>query len=516
MKNKIISLVTFALLLLSFSCSEDFLQYNKYGEPASDNFWKTQSDALSAANGLYSFFTNDEIVGRGFMWYIDASDDMVVGRDKAQAVNMKNFVDAGANSYTSQNWPIMYQLIGRANDIILHIPKMDIPEDMKNSVLGQAYFFRAWAYMWLAPRYGDNRAGIPIVEPGLPVDQLDVPRAENVSKNYLYCVEDFKKAAELLPYFDELAASDYGRPHKTACWAYIAKAYLYNAEYDPTSYAQVVEYSDKVISSGKHELVKKYKDVFKMSNNWSKEYIWSFVSNAEAGIITPSVFLENKGWGKYNGWGYWHATLELYDEFETGDPRREVTILKFGDKFKYFGDSIRYWSTNNRTGLQFNKFMAPFEDADCVGKNVNPNGDYPTTTLNMPLIRYAEVLLFKSEALVMQGKNGDAPLNEVRMRVGLTPKTNATMADLKHERRVELGGEWADRHFDLVRWHDAQAAYAKSLHGRIHADLANPASSFTVKEVWPARVFDPIKNHVWPIPPDEILKSKVLKQNEGY
>jgi len=90
------------------------------------------------------------------------------------------------------------------------------------------------------------------------------------------------------------------------------------------------------------------------------------------------------------------------------------------------------------------------------------------------------------------------------------------MADLKHERRVELAGEWADRHFDLVRWKDAQATYAKPLHGRIHANQSDPDSPYTVSVVWPARTFDPVKNAVWPIPPQEIANSKVLVQNAGY
>ena len=53
----------------------------------------------------------------------------------------------------------------------------------------------------------------------------------------------------------------------------------------------------------------------------------------------------------------------------------------------------------------------------------------------------------------------------IRDRAGLAPKSGCTMNDLKHERRCELAGEFADRHFDLVRWGDAQAAYAEPLHG---------------------------------------------------
>lgn len=516
--NKYIS-VLFLLVTTAFisSCSQDFLDKKPYGAPSSQNFWQTENDAILASNSLYSLLTQDEVVGRGFMWYIDASDDMVVGRNKAQAINMKNFTDDGSNSYTNQNWPTMYQIVKRANDILKNVPSMDISTSTKNRVLGQAHFMRAWAYMWLAPRYGDNRAGIPIVKETTPLDSLDQPRAKNVSANYLYCIDEFKKAASLLPYFDQLDPTDYGRAHKTACWAYIAKASLYNAQYDASSYKQVVTYCDSIINSGKHQLLSNYTDVFKVANNWSAEYIWSFVSNNEQGSITPSVFLENKGWGIYNGWGYWQPTEELYDEFEAGDPRREATILKFGDHFQFWGSDRQYYSTNSLTGFQFRKFMDPFSGSDPVGNNViNPSGDEPTTRLNVPLIRYAEIYLFKAEAQIMQGQNGDDALNAVRIRAGLPLKKNATMADVKHERRVELAGEWADRHFDLVRWGDAQKAYAQPLHGRAHTDQSNPASPYTISVVWPARTFDPVKNAVWPIPPQQIAKSNVLKQNAGY
>lgn len=68
---------------------------------------------------------------------------------------------------------------------------------------------------------------------------------------------------------------------------------------------------------------------------------------------------------------------------------------------------------------------------------------YPTTSLNLPLVRYAEILLFKAEALLMQGKTAEAaaPLNEVCARVGLSPIASLTIADLKHERHCELACE---------------------------------------------------------------------------
>ena len=150
-----------------------------------------------------------------------------------------------------------------------------------------------------------------------------------------------------------------------------------------------------------------------------------------------------------------------------------------------------------------------------VNVYINSNGDGQTTLYNVPIMRFAEVLLIKAEALIMQGQNGDAPLNLVRARAGLSPVSNATLTDLKHERRVELAGEFANRHFDLVRWGDAQSTYAQPLHGRIHSDRADPASPYTVEEIWPARSFDPSIMHVWPIPNDSMDASN-LPQNKGW
>jgi len=167
--------------------------------------------------------------------------------------------------------------------------------------------------------------------------------------------------------------------------------------------------------------------------------------------------------------------------------------------------------------------MDPYKIADPVGKTINPNGDYPTTDLNISLIRYAEVLLMKAEALIWQEKNGDGPLNEVRARAGLSPKTNATKEDLMNERRCELAGEFSHRMLDLIRWGVAKQFVEDELHGYI----ANPKVGIEIPQtkddlvievikVWDTRSFNPSVNHVFPIPTNEIAKSRNLVQNKGY
>ncbi|MGL4327211.1 MAG: RagB/SusD family nutrient uptake outer membrane protein, partial [Tannerellaceae bacterium] len=77
-----------------------------------------------------------------------------------------------------------------------------------------------------------------------------------------------------------------------------------------------------------------------------------------------------------------------------------------------------------------------------------------------------------------------------------------------------------NRHFDLVRWGDAQAAYAKPLHGlKTEIKMVNDKIEITkvdTIQIWESRTFNPNIHHVFPIPLDEVNSSKNLKQNMGY
>lgn len=502
--KQLIKHITLSLAGLSLlaACNKK-LDITPEGAPTTGNFWQTETDAVAGANSMYGPFDDENFYGRGYWWFINASDDMVTGRVKAEGDNIKNFnSNFIGGSYTEGQWKLRYIVIKRANDVITHVPSIAMTEKVKNRLLGEAYFFSGLMYFELAYTYGDARAGVPIVKRDSLTGDRPIPRVANVNMVYEYVEKELKQAAALLPYFDEYTNDLYGRPHKTAAYAFLSKMFLYKKDY-----ANAEKYADSVILSGKHKLLDNFADVFTIANNWTGEYIWSVYSNSQGpsgwGSILPGVMLENKGWGKYNGWGYYMPTKELYDSYEAGDKRREATILKPGDQFTFYGEAREYASTNSLSGYQFRKYMEPFTYAG--GAHLSPNGDHPTTDLNLPLIRYAEVVLIKAEAELMQGKNADKEINMIRHRAGLTDVTNADMNELKKQRRSELAGEWANRHFDLVRWGDAQAAYAKPLHG------------FSGAEIWPARTFNPAIHNVWPVPRSEVTSSNgVVKQNGGW
>ena len=511
MKKYIIILTFFTFL----GCEKDFLELEPEGAPTLATFWQTEEDVTAATNGLYILNDFQGIYGRGIHLYsLIPSDDFVVGKSKGQIEDIKNFFTDGSGSYTRDIWAMHFIVVKRANDIITYVPDMDINPDLKNFALGQAYFMRGLAYFQLSVIYGDHRAGIPLVDEN--TTSFYVERSAHVSENYVFASGDFKKAAELLPYFEDLNQNDYGKPHKNAALGYLARTHLHNGQYDSNSWSKVVEACNSIINSGKNSLESNFEDAFKIENNWGPEYLWSVPSNKEGGSIFPGASLENKGWGKYNGWGYFAPTLELYESYTPGDVRREATLLKFGDTFTYFGESRQFWSTNNLTGFQFRKYLEPYSYPDA--QHLNGNGDHPTTDLNLPLLRYAHILLMKSEALIMQGLNGDQPLNEVRQRAGLSTISNATINDLKQERRVEFAGELFGRYEDLCRWEDAASIIPNALHGRIHLDKTDPNSGFTEETVWPARSqYDATVHHVWPIPPQVISTSEgTIQQNEGW
>ena len=132
-----------------------------------------------------------------------------------------------------------------------------------------------------------------------------------------------------------------------------------------------------------------------------------------------------------------------------------------------------------------------------------PNGDM-SQSLNAPMLRTADVYLLASEAKIRSGANGDTELNAVRIRAGLKPITGAKMANIMHERRVELAGE-NERHQDLLRW-DKAGLINITAHYKIDRGPHKPARNF-VKP----------KHYYFPLPQREVdLSNGTLIQNSNY
>ena len=217
-----------------------------------------------------------------------------------------------------------------------------------------------------------------------------------------------------------------------------------------------------------------------------------------------------------------------------GNDRIKRTLLEYGQEFQFFGQTRRFYSTSDvESGFMINKYMDAFKykDADKTGY-VSTNGDWPTTRLNMPLIRFAEMLLFRAEAYLATGHadKAAADLNRIRTRAHLAPLTgNATWTDLYHERRCELAFEFTDHLYDLKRWYHSGDAEIKALaekelnsHPRIRSygdKRDDPDATFEIKpyEDYTNKAAYQDYMIAFPYPSTEITKSGgALKQNDGY
>ena len=267
--------------------------------------------------------------------------------------------------------------------------------------------------------------------------------------------------------------------------------------------------------------------MFRQENNFCEEYLFSLLGNAIEGPKFHGMSFQNGGWGLYNTWGYFQPTLELYKAYEEGDVRRDATILYPGDHITFVGVDVHFGISpsgiSSTSGMTFRKFMSPWEPGNCKGNTVNSNSNNASNVLGTVLIRYADVLLMKAEALIWSKGEGNAEakmlLNKIRKRAGLPENSQATKAQLKNERRCELAFEFQpSRHIDLVRWGDAQQVYSKPLHG-VKVTLNDDGSDIEridEIEIWSSRTFNPKIHHVFPIPSTEIGRSKNLTQNKGY
>lgn len=538
-----------AILILSAlvgtSCS-DFLDVRSEGNPTTDNYFTNDQQAIDVIDGLYERFHQEGCYGRELFWEQGAACDVVWGRTRGYN-SLATFAYTGEESPLKDVYERMYSTMSRANWIIQELgnkEKATTLTDVEKRSLGEAYFCRGWAHFLMAYRYGTNEQGVPFVryedfEGGY--DNSIPPQRSSVMENYQLIIEDMDNAIAHLPRFEEYDENNRGRAHQAAAIAFKAKTYAYWATWDETKWSNVIEMVNQLETEYGRDLAPTFDQLFSsdFSNYWTAEYLWTIPGQGgtqPGGSEFPGVILENQGWGKYNGWGQNKPTYDIYEEMlkdGEGNDRLVRSILEYNQEFQFFGETRKFWSTSDlAAGFMINKYMDPFKYADPINEGaVSYNGNWPTVRVNFPIIRFAEMLLFRAEAYLMtnQADKATTDINRIRERSNLQPLSGtATMADLYHERRCELAFEFTDHLFDLKRWHrssnsEIKAIAEKELNSRPrirkYEDRSNPESAFEVTYYEDYTNKNAYQDYmmVFPYPSEEITKSNgQLKQNKGY
>jgi hypothetical protein len=459
------------------SCNDDLLETTAYGEFTSAEFWKNGDDAIAAANAMYAPLREEDSYGHNENVFDNCSDDLYRAGDHGYEAAMENFTFDASNNGVRAGWKNKYEMISRANAILINVPDIeDIDSQLRDRVLGEAHFLRAFGYWRFSVIYGE----VPLI-----LEQNVMEGNFNVEKSTLAEVQaqvesDLIAAAGLLPATHN--TEDLGRPNKGSANGLLAKLYVYQEKFPEAIIA-----GGKVIS-GPYALADNFRDNFTPETENNPEMLFA-AQGGENWADVPQFFVAPRPWG---GWDFQNPTQNVVDEFEVGDVRLGHSIWQPGDMVDRGPNGVTEFTSDlTATGFAQTKY-ATFNDDGNLHRGQN-----------VPILRSADVYLLVAEAKIRSNGSGDAEINEVRRRAGLDPITGAGMTDVIHERRVELIGE-NQRHQDLMRWDKAGIVDIVSIYGEDRA--------------WdPVRNFIKPKHYFFPIPQQQIdLSNGVLIQNSNY
>jgi starch-binding outer membrane protein, SusD/RagB family len=501
----IITLIFFA------SCSEDYLERGSLTQLAESNFWQNEKDAQLGVNGIYDAL-QDRVLYGGNLNAIagipqhDAFADNVFNNYKFEGPG--NFMEGRADPafpYFNTFWTSLYKGIARANvaiEKIALIPDSNISAQARANLLGQAQFLRALFYFNLAVYFEDA----PLIDKFQTLDQAYVGK-NSYEELRAFIISDLRSAAEALPV--TYPAAQFGYATKGAALALLARFELYNK-----NYGEVIRLTSEIMGLG-YQLHPDYAQLFTEAGEQSKEIVFSvrFIQDqSNNGETFSATFL---GIPRVN----MQPMPNLIDSYlcsdglpinqsplynaanrkNNRDPRLTASIYFQGDIFLIHLNRPFQGNTATRFGQK--KY---------IRNNVSPSGIGPDQPggQDFYVIRYADVLLMRAEALAESGQLTEVYplLNQIRTRAKMPTVTqvngtNLSQAQLialiRNERRAELALEGL-RFFDVKRWGQVEQAYARASADRIGA--------FTP-------VYRGRRSEVFAIPQNELDANDKLVQN---
>ena len=577
--NRIITTVICATLVLT-ACSDNYLEYEPEGVLSSENV-ATAENAESLVIAAYAGIANDEMIGPlTHQWVFGSvrSDDAYKGGggrgdvdvvDKYEQYNL-TIADMG-DWMAPRTWTDFYKAISRANFALSVIN--DIPDGeyaQKTTRQAELRFLRAHSHFMLKLIFKK----IPYITENLTQEEI-AQTSNDVDNDALWntIAEDFLFAYDNLPQSQDQV----GRADRNAAAAYLAKLRLYqayeqNEQHQVTNIniarlQEVIDYVDEVTGSLQPDFGENFLDGF----DNGPESIWAAQFSINDGTTVGRVSFVTglnspHGTGLYGCCGFHLASQNMVNSFKTDndglplldtfneadiftnvdangttppdsglsvDPRIDHTVGIPGRPFKYrntvsdSGDMVYNFSWARDPGVygyfgNMKEQQAP--DCSCYVKE----GPFVGTSKNVDFIRYADVLLWKAEALIQLNRWDEALpiINQVRNRAAAStqrpldagaadiyaigtydsfPSKDFAWKALMFERRLEFAME-GHRWYDLVRWGIAEET--------LNAYLAVER---TKRDFLANAQFTSGRDEYYPIPQREIdFTGGLYKQNPGY
>lgn len=529
MKNilKINSAVAMAvLLLISSSCSQDFLDVPAEGTPTIGNYYDSDSKLDNASNGLY-----------GIVWFnmnksaFYGITDVISGNMYASQYNdFGKFTDlsfTNSQAFISDAWRSCFGAIANSNAYISNLPQSvgpNVTKEALNNALGESHFIRAFSYFFLVRLWGN----VPIIENNADYSKNFVIPSNPTEDVYKFIENDLKFAIANLR--TKNRGSDYAsNAHVSSgsAKAFLAKVYLYQKKYDLAR-----QMAQEVINSGEFKLLggeelplKSFADLFLQKNNNNEESIfswqWTGAGTYFEGNFSNTLFAPENRLVETTYSGQIAPSQDLiHNAFENGDKRRKETFMLPGDFYPnltyaqtlavdsplILGYTFAVENEAQSSGAGLKKYVIGKENLPITGPFNPPfNGE---SSMNSYMMRYAELLLIHAEAILggQSGSTTDAQalksFNAVRKRAGLPEKASISFDDIFKERRAELACE-GDYYFDLGR---LPFAKAKAI-----LEAQNRGDKLTEKHISITA-----SNLLLPYPADDLIKNPKLTEVAPY
>lgn len=445
-------LLCIALLAGTSACS-DFLDEQDPSNLTPESFYtepKHAEDAIAAAYADTRFFGD----GAGIFssnWQLLEAPTGTTTTETAQNSDLNNLYSLTYDPNTGhiQNWwRGIYKLVANANLVLENVPKITMDEAAKTKVLGEARFLRAWAYFYAVRIWGD----VPLIlKPQTAASEDFYPTRTSAEAVYAQIVEDLVTAESAgLPWTDVS-----GRVSQSAAKSLLAKVYLTMAgqplNKGASHYTLAAAKAKEVIdNAGTITLFNTYAEVHDENLRNTGEHIFSIQYTADVAENPMGNMYPNFKPVTYrgpSGTGSTIPTVQFYESFEPGD-------LRTVDQQGWF-----------YTTYFINGSGAPFDlGAPYIFKHFNfrANGSATVSAtkkdnLNVPMIRYAEVLLIYAEAQneAEGGPNQDAydAMKRIRDRAQLTTPALGTFTQATFREAV-WKERWHELCFEGITWFD--------------------------------------------------------------
>lgn len=512
--------VTLAAAILFSGCSESFLDRHSLTQLAANNFWQNEKDALLAINGIYDVLQtrvlySGNLNGQAGIPMHDSFTDNSFNNWKWEGPG--NFVEGNVSASTGAMfedfWLANYRGIVRSNEALVNLSKMtteQIDDDTRDNLTGQALFLRALFYFNLAVYYED----VPLITGLQNLETAQVPKSPQRAV-LDQIISDLQDASGLLP--PSQPTERLGHATQGAAFGLLARVYLFDKQWEKAAQA-----AKDVIDLQQYDLDYPYSLQFTEQGETSGDVIFGARFLDAPGFSTGELFsatyvgqpkvdkqpMPNLVAEFYCTDGLPISSSPLYNPDkpkENRDPRLFSTVLFKGDI--YLVDDGRAFNGNNVTGYGLKKYLRS-KTSEVGTSPAQPGGQ------DFYILRYADVLLMRAEALIESGQTGEevySLINQVRQRPGVgmpnvqdAEGTGLSQAQLRaivrHERRVEMAFEGL-RFFDLKRWGTMKEAYDRM--------IADDLNGYNPR-------YQDKRSESFPIPVSELDANPALEQHNAW